>query len=149
MSSGVAVGQYRTYVRVPSEEDFSYDSWCRNLKLGRTFLSGGPLLELSVDVADIGDTVRLPDAGGTVEVRAEARSVLPVHSLQIVQNGEVVAQSDEPAGSRSLVLRTKLSIRGDSWVCARVAGADYQLPASVSCGAAHFASPEITNLVQT
>jgi hypothetical protein len=125
MSSGVAVGQYRTYVRIHSEEDFSYESWCRNLKLGRTFLSGGPLLELSIDGAEIGDTVRLPDGGGTVEVRATAQSVLPVHTLQIVQNGEVVAQSDEPRGSRSLGLQAKLSIEQNSWVCARVAGPNY------------------------
>lgn len=37
MSSQVAVGQYRTYVRIPADEEFSYDTWCRNLKRGRTF----------------------------------------------------------------------------------------------------------------
>src|SRR5262249_11025724 len=59
MSSEVAVGQYRTYVRIPADEEFSYESWCRNLRAGRTFLSGGPILDLSVEGAEIGDTVRL------------------------------------------------------------------------------------------
>ena len=126
MSSGVAVGQYRTYVRIPAEEEFSYASWCRNLKLGRTFLSGGPLLDVAVDGAQIGDTVRLPAGGGSVEVRATARSVLPVHTLQIVQNGRVVAQTDEPAGTRALTLQTTLAVDGHSWVCARVGGPNYE-----------------------
>jgi hypothetical protein len=126
MSSAVAVGQYRTYVYIPPDEEFTYGSWCRNLTLGRTFLSGGPLLEFSVDGARVGDTVRLPDGGGSVEVSATARSVLPVHTLQIVQNGEVVAQTDEPRGARELRLRTTLRIGGHSWVCARVSGPDYE-----------------------
>ncbi len=126
MSSAVAVGQYRTYVRIPADEEFSYDSWCRNLRLGRTFLSGGPLLELSVDGAAIGDTVSLPAGGGSVEVSAVARSILPIHTLQLVLNGQVIAQADEPNGGRSLTLRERVRIDQDSWLCARVGGPNYQ-----------------------
>jgi len=126
MTSDIAVGQYRTYVHIPREEEFSYDAWCRNLKLGRTFLSGGPLLEFSVDGAEVGDTVNLPTGGGTVEVSATASSTLPVHTLQIVQNGQVVAQTDEPGGTRRLTLRSKLKISADSWLCARVSGPNYE-----------------------
>src|SRR5207244_1794600 len=126
MSSSVAVGQYRTYVRIPSDEDFNYRNWCKNLKLGRTFLSGGPLLEFSVDGAQIGDTIALPAGGGTVEVTATARSVLPVHTLQIVMNGQVVAQTDDARGASSLSLRTRLRIDAHSWLGARVAGPNYE-----------------------
>ncbi|HEY3061717.1 MAG TPA: CehA/McbA family metallohydrolase [Chloroflexota bacterium] len=128
MSSGVAVGQYRTYVYIPQDEDFTYSSWCQGLKAGRTFLSGGPLLELSVEGAQIGDTVSLPAAGGTVEVSTTARSTIPIHTLQIVQNGQVVAQtdSDSPAGSRSLTLRSRVRVTEHSWLAARVGGPNYQ-----------------------
>ncbi|HLZ27369.1 MAG TPA: CehA/McbA family metallohydrolase [Chloroflexota bacterium] len=125
MSSGVAVGQYRTYVHIPADEEFTYTNWCRSLKLGRTFLSGGPLLEFSVDGTQIGDTVHLPARGGTVEVSATARSILPVHSLQIVQNGQVVAQTDDSAGTRSLNLKATLPITAHSWLAARVSGPNY------------------------
>jgi hypothetical protein len=125
MSSDVAVGQYRTYVYVPPDQEFDYSAWCRNLRAGRTFLSGGPLLEFSVEGAQIGDTLQLPDGGGTVEVTATARSILPVHTLQIVRNGQVVAQADEPSGARELALRTTLGIDANSWLCARVSGPDY------------------------
>jgi hypothetical protein len=126
MSSQVAVGQYRTYVSIPPDEEFTYANWCRGLKRGRTFLSGGPLLEFSVDGAQIGDVVRLPSGGGTVDVGATARSILPIHSLQIVQNGQVVAQTDEPRGTRSLELRTRLTVGENSWLCARVGGPNYE-----------------------
>ncbi len=126
MTSSVAVGQYRTYVRIPADEPFTYASWCRNLRLGRTFLSGGPLLEFSVNGAGIGDTVHLPDAGGTVEVSATARSVLPVHTLQIVLNGEVVEQTDEPRGGRTLSLNARVPVTRNSWLCARVSGPNYE-----------------------
>jgi hypothetical protein len=125
MSSEVAVGQYRTYVRLPPDEEFGYQSWCRNLKRGRTFLSGGPILELSVDGAELGDTVRLPAGGGTVEVVARARSTIPVHTLQLVQNGEVVAETAEPHGARQLELRTRVEVKAHGWLCARVGGPQY------------------------
>jgi hypothetical protein len=126
MSSDVAVGQYRTYVYVPPDEEFTYESWCRNMRLGRTFMSGGPLIELTVDGAAIGDTLRLPADGGTVEVVARTRSVLPVHTLQIVHNGEVVASSDDPAGARELSVRTRVRAGGNGWICARAGGPGYE-----------------------
>src|ERR1051326_2795887 len=126
MSSQVAVGQYRTYVYIPPDEEFSHEAWQRGLRAGRTFLSGGPLLEFSVEGARIGATVRVPDAGGTVEVSARALSVLPIHTLQIVLNGEVVAESSEPAGARSLSLHARVGVEEDSWLCARVGGPNYE-----------------------
>ena len=56
-----------------------------------------------MDGRDIGDTVRLSGAG-TVSVEASAESVLPMASLQIVMNGEVVASAAEGAGARRLEL---------------------------------------------
>lgn len=126
MSSQVAVGQYRTYVRIPSDEEFTYDSWCRNLRLGRTFLSGGPLLDFSANGAGIGDTVRLAPGGGTVEVTATARSILPIHTLQIICNGQVVAQADDASGARELKLSERVRVESDSWLTARVGGPNYE-----------------------
>lgn len=135
MSSEVAVGQYRTYVRIPADEEFTYDSWCRNLRLGRTFLSGGPIVELRVEGADIGDTVQLPAGGGTVEVTAIARSTLPIHTLQIVTGlsgadggcgFRVVAQTDDSSGARELKLSARVKVDGHGWLCARVGGPNYE-----------------------
>lgn len=124
MSSDVPVGLYRTYAHVPDTEAFNYESWCRAVRVGRTFLSGGPIISLTVDGAEIGDTLRL-SAPGTVEVEASAESIFPIHTLEIVQEGRVVASTGETRGARRLHLRAKITINGHSWLAARCAGPDY------------------------
>ena len=124
MSSDVPVGLYRTYAHVPDSEAFNYESWCRAVRAGRTFLSGGPIITLTVDGAEIGDTLRL-SAPGTVEVEATAESIFPIHTLEIVQEGRVVASTGKAQGARRLHLRAKIAINGNSWLAARCAGPDY------------------------
>jgi len=125
MSSEVAVGQYRTYAYIPPEEEFTYENWCKAVRAGRTFLSGGALIHFSVEGAQIGDTLKLPPGGGTVEVEAVAESIFPIHTLQIVQQGQVVASVDEPKGANRLHLKTRLRVTGNTWMAARCAGANY------------------------
>ncbi|HEY3233798.1 MAG TPA: CehA/McbA family metallohydrolase [Polyangiaceae bacterium] len=125
MCSAVPVGLYRTYVHIPEDEPFDYDSWCRNLRRGNTFISSGPLLSLRVEGNSMGATVTLPAGGGTVEVEALAQSTLPFHCLEIVVNGTVVARVEEAEPVRRLELREKLKIDRHSWIAARSAGAGF------------------------
>ncbi len=126
MSSDVPVGLYRTYAYVPADEELSYDSWCRAVRSGRTFLSGGPMLTFSVDGAAIGDTLTLPRGGGEVEVEATAESIFPLHTLQIVSHGEVIAMTEDRAGSRRLHLNTKIRLDRHTWLAARCGGPEFQ-----------------------
>ncbi len=125
MSNEVPVGLYRTYVYIPPDEEFSYDSWCRHLRAGRTFHSGGPIIDLRVEGHHIGDMLTLPGNGGTVEVEAHAESILPIHRLEIVQQGRVVAATEERDGARQLRLSARLPIESHTWLAARVAGRGY------------------------
>lgn len=125
MSSGVAVGQYRTYVRIPSDQPFTYDTWCAAMRSGATFHSGGPLLDFTVEGRPIGATLDLPRGGGCVEVAATMTSVLPVRCLEIVMNGQVVARTESGRPVHELALRTTLKADRHSWIAARCAGAGY------------------------
>lgn len=125
MSSDTAVGLCRTYVRIHEDEPFTYESWCRNLRAGRTFMTTGPLLDLQVEGASPGDDVKLPEAGGTIDVHARVRSIFPVHSLEIVMNGEVVARTDSVSGERSLSIREPIAVDRHSWIAARCGGPSY------------------------
>jgi hypothetical protein len=125
MTSDVPVGIYRTYVYIPEDQEFTYENWCRALRGGNTFHSGGPLLKFTVNGQTMGDTVRLSGNGGTVEVEASARSVLPIHSLQIVQQGQVVAQTEDKQGVHELRLKASLKVNGHTWLAARCAGPGY------------------------
>jgi hypothetical protein len=124
MSNAVPVGMYRTYVHIPEDEEFTYDTWRTNAAGGRTFLSGGPIMDFSVDGARIGDTVQM-SAAGTVEVEAWAESILPIHTLEIVQEGRVVASTEDRAGTRRLALKAKVKVDGHSWLAARCGGPGY------------------------
>jgi hypothetical protein len=124
MSSEVPVGLYRTYVHIPDDEEFSYVSWCRNLARGRTFLSGGPLLFLRVNGSLPGETLHVK-GGGTVEVEAEVVSAFPVHTLQLIRNGEIIDSTEDSAGTRHLRLRELVAFESDGWLAARVGGPGY------------------------
>ncbi|HXK92890.1 MAG TPA: CehA/McbA family metallohydrolase [bacterium] len=122
MTAEVPVGLYRTYVYIPPDEEFTYENWCRNLRLGRTFLSGGPILRFTVNGRMVGDTLALPGNGGTLEAVAEVDSIFPVHSLEIVQEGRVVASTEESRGARRLQLKAQLKVEHHTWLAARAGG---------------------------
>jgi hypothetical protein len=125
MTSEVPVGIYRTYVQVPHDEPFTYDAWTNGIRAGRTYLSAGPILELTVDGAGIGDTIAMPRDGGVVEVSASAASATPFESLQLVVGGRVVAEVVEPAGARRLELRERIRVPSDTWIALRAGGPGY------------------------
>jgi hypothetical protein len=125
MDSGVPVGLYRTYAYIPPDEAFSYDAWCKALRSGNTFLSGGPLLRFTVNGEPMGSTLHLGANGGTVEVEAVATSIFPIHSLEIVRGGTVVASTEEAQGARELRLNVSLHVDRATWLCARCAGPNY------------------------
>ncbi len=125
MTADVPVGVYRTYVNIPDNEEFNYDNWCKYMSAGNTFLSGGPIIRLTVDGQPIGSTINLPGNGGTVEVEASADSIFPIHTLQIVQAGEVVASTEENNGSHKLSLKANIKVDKHSWIAARCGGPNY------------------------
>jgi hypothetical protein len=122
MDSSVPVGLYRTYAYIPEDQPFTYETWCQAVRMGHTFLSGGPMLRFSVNGACMGDTMQLPAGGGTVEIDAEVQSIFPIHTLEIVQQGKVVASTEELKGARHLRLRTSLKIDRSTWLAARCGG---------------------------
>ena len=136
------VGLYRTYARL--DEEFSYEAWCRAVRSGRTFLSGGPLVTLSVDGREPGDTVQPsgPERSACMpRCAAFSRSV----RSRFVRNGEVVARA-EADGGRQAEVSEELRIDGNSWIACRAFGVDYHLdewarqvfahtsPVYVACG---------------
>ena len=122
LSHDVPIGRSRTYVRLDEGPELSFDAWCDALREGRSYTSSGPLLELSVEGAGIGETIRLPETGGTVAVQATARSIFPMFRLELVVSGQVVASAESASGARELRLDENVRIDRPGWVCVRVGG---------------------------
>ncbi len=105
----------RAFVQVRGK--FNYDAWLEGLRAGRTFISNGPLLEFTADGCGPGAVV---SAGKVVRVKARAVSRLPFERLEIVLDGEVVAERTA-ANGREASFEGEIPVSRRGWLAARVA----------------------------
>jgi hypothetical protein len=120
MGAWIPAGAYRAYARL-GENEFNFANWARAVRAGNTFMSSGPLLFFEADGRPPGGEITFRSGGGSVEVRAEVKSTVPVHRLDIVVNGKVVASRESASGARELTLRETLKVSGPGWIAARCA----------------------------
>jgi hypothetical protein len=90
-----------------------------SLLAGRTFATNGPLLELSVGGRGPGQDLRLPAGARTVDARVRLWSNVPIDHLEIIGNGQVVADlplsGDRTRGDTSF----SLPLPGSGWFLLR------------------------------
>jgi len=110
------VGMNRVYVR--TGEPFTRARLFDSLRAGRSFATNGPLLELRVNGRSVGDRVRLPATGGTVQARVRLRSNVPVDHLELVVNGEP-REIPLGAGRRSADTVVTVPVSRSGWVLLR------------------------------
>jgi len=123
-SNTVALGALRTYAHLEPNQDFSYGVWIESVRAGRTFITDGPLLSLTVNGREPGSVLELPNEGRAVNVRAEAQSVTPFSRLECVYNGTVVAASSTEGEHRTAALEADVTIDGSGWLAARCVNDD-------------------------
>jgi hypothetical protein len=113
------VGLDRVYVHVGPVLDHA--RFLAGLKAGRTFVTNGPLLGLTVEGREPGDELSLP-APRSLSVHATLRSIVPVDHLEIVANGTVVA-SIPLSGDRTTADTTlTVPVSGSGWLLLRARG---------------------------
>jgi hypothetical protein len=122
--NSVALGGVRTYARLEPNPEFSYGAWIEAVRAGRTFVTAGPLLSLTVDGHDPSSVLAVRDAGRTVVVRAEARSAAAWDRLEVLRDGEVVAVRETEGDRRSATIETEVPIADSGWLAARCWGGD-------------------------
>lgn len=82
-------GADRVYVRIDGA--FSYKSWIDALRAGRSFVTNGPLIELTIEDKGPGDVIRLA-APRDVRVVAKVSSQFALTEVSLVHNGKTVAR---------------------------------------------------------
>jgi hypothetical protein len=121
MSEDIPVGSNRYYAK--AGEQGGYDAWIAGIQAGNGFVTNGPLLTFDVDGRESGEVVEF-SAPRTVTARATARSIHPFTRLQIVVNGEAVAETATPArdaaGIYEASVETRIDLDRSAWVAARV-----------------------------
>jgi TolB protein len=116
-------GADRAYVRV--QGPLTLQSWMAGIKAGRTFGTTGPLLFLTVDGKEPGSEIAL-SAGerASLPVHAEAVSIAPLDTLDIVVNGKVAATARPTVreGVTRVTFDGAVEIPDGGWIGARVKG---------------------------
>lgn len=139
------IGNARFYVHVGGP--LSFESWFAALKAGRTFVTTGPMVLLTVNGRMPGDTVDVAP-GTRVRITAEAlghATQVPLSSLEIVGHGRVLARADGLSATR---LTTELDLPVDRgvWIAARAqagtAQAAHTTPVYVTVNGSGFQNPD-------
>jgi hypothetical protein len=143
MSAQVPLGQIRTWARLDDGAGLDFSSWAGAVRAGRTFVTSGPLLRLSVEGHEPGDEVAL-GGSATLEVELRATAAQPViEALEIVLDGTVVAhRSSEP--TTELVLRERIPVARSGWMAGRSRSSVVIGSAFASAMAAHTSALYIT-----
>lgn len=146
---GPRIGDARFYAYVDGA--FTFDRWFEALKAGRTFVTSGPMLSITVDDALPGSTLRRR-AGDRVRITARAEGHaddVPLDRLEIVVHGEVVRQvsaGETGQSTERIEIAHDLTLGAHGlWIAARAWAAPTQAahttPVYVHVGDTGFANP--------
>ena len=120
MGNFVTVGANRVYAQV--EGEFNYENWIEALNKGKTFISNSPFLSFKVDNKPPGSILD-GTANEEHQVHAEVWSQMPIDRLEIIANGELVAEVAIPEGSFHAEIDIPYKTDESVWLAARA----YQL----------------------
>lgn len=126
---GGSVGEVRVYAYT-GKRKLNVDDWFEAVRRGRTFVTNGIMLDLSVDGALPGDELRIADADARrplpVRVRAWGHPERGVPAkLELIANGEPIktAESDDRQ-QREIDLADEIQPGYGMWLAARAEGSD-------------------------
>jgi hypothetical protein len=120
MAASSQLGGVRTYAHL-GDREFTYENWMAAVKRGHTFVTVGPLVDVTVEGKHPGERLDLPAGGGTVQVEWQVESVsVPVSAVEVIVGGllheTVSVNALAASGSVSL------PVAASSWVAVRVRG---------------------------
>jgi hypothetical protein len=116
------LGDCRTYVHLDAEP--SFEAWFKAAAEGRSFMTSGPLVLLTVDGHRPGDIISTPDTKPRrlrVQVRVRSETA-PVTNVQLVAAGRVVRELIVPreAGATQWIeLDETIELAESGWIAAR------------------------------
>jgi hypothetical protein len=112
------LGSIRTYVHSNGRTDF--DSFKESIQNGRVFITGGPIIDLTIDGKTMGETLRMSKPG-TVSVVAQISSPRPLKDFGLVLNGlrlETDIKQVVEKGIHKWVIEEAVELDNSSWIAA-------------------------------
>jgi hypothetical protein len=140
MSAGMLLGGIRTYAHL-GDQELTYENWMRAIRSGNTFVTIGPLVEMTVEGVAPGGIVHLPRGGGTLRVDWLVESLrVPVEAVEIVVGGvtaDVMTVGDRQVSTTG---GAPIPITTSTWIAVRVRGSLHGRPEDI---AAHSSGVQI------
>ena len=115
-------GRERFYARV--EGELTYDSWLDAVRRGKTFVTNGPMLQFQVNDKEIGEELKIQEAGsvvleGSVLFDPKQEDIL---RLEVVEGGVTVHSFPRTDDSGEIHFKVEHQIQGSSWLAVRAHG---------------------------
>jgi hypothetical protein len=113
-------GNGRTYAQLARGEALSYTSWIEAVRKGRTTVSRGPHLTMTVNGQGLGEQIDLDAPDCTIVVQAAAQARDRFDRIEVVRDGHVVHTADAKH-DRLFTASTDFALKIDhtGWVAAR------------------------------
>ena len=145
----VPLGFGRVYVHQP--EGFSYINWMAGLAAGRSFVTTGPMLFLTVDGQQPGSKIMLD---GEQTAKIVVRGMSPITSnpdVELIVNGEIINLRDagfqvsEERTPTHLVYQATgtIKVKGSSWIAARFFQKEGDRPRFAHTATVNLVDPKI------
>jgi TolB protein len=113
------VGMNRVFAR---SGRLDHRRWLAALKAGRSFATNGPLLGLSLNGKELGEELALPAGKHELVAQVSLNSYVPVEHLEIVSNGNVVADIPLSGDRTSLKTEVRVPVSRSGWYLLRARG---------------------------
>lgn len=124
MSASSLLGGVRTYTQL-GDRSFNYENWMAATKAGHTFVTVGPLVDMTVEGRSPGSQLPLPESGGSVTVSWHVESVrVPITAVEIVVGGQTT-DVHAPNNSLTAAGTSEVKITESTWIAVRVRGGYY------------------------
>ncbi len=107
----------RVYVHTGGQ--FDYADWVNGLKAGRTFITNGPALHLSIQGQGPGSEMEARQ-GERLSALVNWQSHYAIKRVELLFNGNVVAREAFPDGSTAGHLEADVAATSDGWLAARL-----------------------------
>jgi hypothetical protein len=117
MTNRVTVGANRVYALV--QGNFNYQTWIDALNRGSSFVTNSPFLICRTNNKNPGEEITIAQ-NKTIKIVAEMWSQLPVDRLEIVANGEVIAEKIISEDQHHAKLEIEYKPGKSVWIAARV-----------------------------
>jgi len=147
-----APGGERNYVYV--EGDFNTDAWYEQLRANRTFVTNGPMLELTVNGQPVGSHLELLP-GDEIEILASVAMKPDIESLdrlELIAHGEIVAVAEDVSADNSLSLTHVMRASEGVWLAIRAFGSDqakaHSAPVFITVGKGFEKADAVTGIVK-